>query len=84
MSIAEFSNKQYDAALQDAQRVHRVPHDGYAASHYIAGQVLEQKNQLQDATVEYQLYLKEAPNGAEAAAVRDAMTRIDDRLANVE
>ena len=49
---AEIAIGDYDAALHDAQKVHELPHEGFAVSHYIAGRVLEHKNQWQDATGE--------------------------------
>jgi hypothetical protein len=44
--------------------------------HYIAGEVLEEKHQNGDAINEYNLYLKEAPNGPEAAQAKTAMARL--------
>jgi tetratricopeptide (TPR) repeat protein len=84
LSLAEMQTGKYDLALKNAQKVHDLPHDGYAVSHYIAGQIFERKKQLDNATAEYQMYLAEAPNGDEVPAVRIALARIDDEKANAE
>ena len=74
--MAEAQDGKLDDAVKDAQKVHSLPHEGYAVVHYIAGEVLEEKHQYADATTEYNLYLKEAPNGPEAAQVKSALERI--------
>ncbi len=74
--MAEVEDGKLDEALKDAQKVHALPHDGYAVVHYIAGEVLEEKHQNAEATVEYNLYLKEAPNGPDAAQVKSALQRL--------
>jgi Tfp pilus assembly protein PilF len=74
--MAEVEDGKPDEALNDAHKVHALPHDGYAVVHYIAGEVLEEKHQYAAASAEYNLYLKEAPNGPEAAQVRSAVARL--------
>lgn len=78
MAVAEMQLGEYDAALREAQRVHSVPHEEYAVSHYIAGQILERQRKADAAVEEYQLYLQESPNGEEVALVRTALARIDE------
>ena len=53
LAITEIQNGQVDEALKDAQKVHALPHDGYALVHYISGEALEEKHQYTQATVEY-------------------------------
>lgn len=83
-AIAQLKTGQYPAAVQSAQKLHQLPHDGYASCHYVAGQALERLNQLPNARVQYQLYLQEMPDGPEAAQTRTALARIDDQMANAE
>ncbi len=75
LAITEIQDGKPDDALKDAQKVHGLPHEGFAVVHYIAGGVLEEKHQYAEAAVEYNLYLKEAPNGAEAAAGEDCAAK---------
>ena len=75
LAIAEYQSGNLDAALQDARKVHELPHDNYAACHFIAGQVLERKHQYPEAVAEYTTYLHESPNGPEAAQVKHALAR---------
>lgn len=76
LAIAEVQDGKPDEALKDAQKVHTLPHEGYALVHYISGEVLEEKHQYPQATAEYNLYLKEAPNGPEAGQVKSAIERL--------
>lgn len=65
-----------DGALQTARKVHQLPHEGYSVVHIIAGQVYEHKGQPQDATIEYETYLREAPNGPEAGQAKTSLARL--------
>ncbi len=74
--MAEVQDGKPDEALKDAQKVHALPHDGYSVVHYIAGEVLEQKHQYAEARAEYEMYLKETPNGPVAEQVKSALARL--------
>lgn len=76
VASAEIAIGEYDQALQDARKVHELPHEGLALAHYVAGQALEHKHQLLDACAEYELYLLESPNGPEAKEVKAALLRV--------
>jgi tetratricopeptide (TPR) repeat protein len=76
LAISEVQDGKPDEALKDAQKVHALPHEGYAVVHYIAGEVLEEKHQTTEAVAEYNLYLKEAPSGNEAPLVKNALQRL--------
>jgi hypothetical protein len=76
MCVAEIQTGDDDGALMTAHKVHQLPHEGYSVVHYVAGQALEHKGQPQNATGEYETYLSESPNGAEASQVRMALTRV--------
>jgi len=76
MCVAEVQTGDDDGALATARKVHGLPHEGYSVVHYVAGQALEHKGQPQNATGEYETYLSESPNGAEAGQVKMALTRV--------
>lgn len=76
LCVAEIQTGDDDGALMNAHKVHQLPHEGYAMVHYVAGQALEHKGQPQDAAGEYETYLHESPNGAEASQVKNALTRL--------
>ncbi len=74
--VAEYETGDVDGALLTERKVHQLPHEGYAVVHYVAGQALERKGQPEGAYTEYETYLHESPNGAEASQVRSALTRL--------
>jgi tetratricopeptide (TPR) repeat protein len=76
MCVAEVQTGDDDGALTTARKVHQLPHEGYSVVHFVAGQALERKGQPQKASAEYETYLRESPNGAEASQVRNALTRL--------
>jgi tetratricopeptide (TPR) repeat protein len=76
ISVAQLRSGDLDAALQNALKVHQLPHENYALAHYVAGVAYEAKQQFQQATAEYETYLRESPDGPEAPQVRSALTRV--------
>lgn len=74
--VADIQTGDDDGALLNAHKVHQLPHEGYAVVHYAAGQALEHKGQPEAATAEYETYLRESPNGAEASQVKSALARL--------
>jgi len=82
LAITEIQDGKTDDALRDAQKVHALPHDGFAVVHYIAGEALEEKHQYAEAAAEYNLYLKEAPAGPDAAQVKSALQRLSSSTAS--
>jgi Flp pilus assembly protein TadD len=76
LAIAQLRTGDYDGALHSALTVHQVSHEGYAVAHYIAGRAFENKQELQNATTEYKMYLRESPNGPEASQVRAGLARV--------
>ncbi len=76
LCAAEAETGDDDAALATARKVHQLPHEGYPLVHYVAGQTLEHQGRTQEAYVEYETYLHEAPSGAEAPQVRSALARL--------
>jgi Flp pilus assembly protein TadD len=75
LAIAQLRTGDYDGALLSALKVHHLSHEGYAVAHYVAGRAFENKHELQNATTEYQMYLRESPDGPEANQVRAGLAR---------
>jgi tetratricopeptide (TPR) repeat protein len=76
LALAQLETGDYDGALQSALKVHKVSHEGYAVIHYVAGRAFESKNELENASTEYQMYLRESPDGPQANQARAALARI--------
>jgi tetratricopeptide (TPR) repeat protein len=76
LAIAQLRTGDYDGALRSALQIHQVSHEGYAVAHYLAGRAFENKHEFQNATTEYQMYLRESPNGPEAGQVRAGLARV--------
>ncbi len=76
LCVAEIESGDNDGALATAHKTHQLPHEGYPLVHFIAGQALEHEGHPQQAFAEYETYLSEAPNGAEAPQVRNALSRL--------
>jgi Flp pilus assembly protein TadD len=76
LAIAQLKTSDYDGALRSALKVHSLSHEGYAVAHYVAGRAFEIKHELENATKEYQMYLRESPNGPEANQVRASLARV--------
>jgi tetratricopeptide (TPR) repeat protein len=76
LSIVQLQSADVDGALQSALKVHQLSHEGYAVAHYIAGRAYEVKHQYQQATAEYETYLREDPNGPEIQQVRTALAHV--------
>ncbi len=76
LAVAQLETGDYDGALQSALKVHKLSHEGFAVVHYVAGRAFESKHELENATTEYQLYLRESPDGPQANQARAALARV--------
>jgi tetratricopeptide (TPR) repeat protein len=64
----------WDQAIADANKVHAwAGHEAYAIVHLIAAKAWEEKGDRQQAALEYEQFLKEAPNDGNADRVRAAL-----------
>ncbi len=72
----QYSQNQGKQALETEQKLHAVEHKRFADVHVFAGQLFLNRNQDKLAMEEFETYLKEAPDGRRAAAVRKAMAQI--------
>lgn len=77
LCVSDIESGDLDGALAAARKAHQLPHEGYPVVHYVAGRVLEQQGKPKEAFAEYQMYLQESPNGAEASQVRSALARLN-------
>lgn len=76
VSSLKLKTGDYEGALKTARKVHELPHEGFAVAHYYAGQALEHGNRLQEAAAEYEMYLRESPQGPEAEDVKTSLSRL--------
>jgi tetratricopeptide (TPR) repeat protein len=74
LARADLLTGNLDAAIEHAQKVHSAPdHQSYAVVHLIAGKALEQKGLRDQAALEYQILLKESPEGPVADRARNSL-----------
>ncbi len=75
-ALAELKLGNREAAIQHVRKLHSLPHAGMASVHLIAARALEEEGKRQEALAEYQVYLREAPGGANAQLARQAIARL--------
>lgn len=76
LADAEYMNRHFDAAIVTADKAHSVSRDHASFVHYIAARAYQQENKEQQALAEFQLFLKEEPNGPRADHVRADVAKI--------
>ncbi len=76
LSYAEFMNRHFDAAINNALQAHSSGRDHSAFLHYIAARAYQQENQQQRALAEFEDFLKEEPKGPRADLVRADVARM--------
>jgi tetratricopeptide (TPR) repeat protein len=76
LSYAQLRTHKFDEAIASARKVLALPHEGFANAHIVAAKALEGTRRPEQALAEYQLYLKEDPNGPNAAHAHEAIARI--------
>jgi tetratricopeptide (TPR) repeat protein len=79
MAIAQYKTNELDAALANAEKVHEGDMDKFPLAHFIAAEIREKKGDRVGAEHQYQAYLKEAPDGQQAKAAKDALARVEAR-----
>ncbi len=77
LAFAQFKTSEFDAALATAEKVHQEDVDHYPFAHIIAGRVRELKGDQAGAERNYRAYLKESPEGPEAALAKEGLTRLE-------
>lgn len=77
LATAEFANGEFDKGLADVQRTHALRnHEQFAEVHVMAGKVLSMQNRLEEAIVQFQLFLNEKPESSEGESVRRALASL--------
>jgi len=80
LADAQLLNQKYDAAISNALKVHTLPHERMALTHFIAARAYEHQNRPQDALAELQLFLKEEPKGARADHIREEIKMVQTQV----
>jgi tetratricopeptide (TPR) repeat protein len=66
----DFMQGKYQEAIADVQKVHELPHAGYATVHYTAAAAYQRLNKIPEMIEELKIYLKEDPASPTAGYVR--------------
>ena len=69
----DFMQGKYEETISDAQKVHSLPHKGYATVHYTAAAAYQQLNRIPEMIEELKTYLKEDPTSSNASYVRQTI-----------
>jgi len=72
----DFLQGQYQLAVADAQRVHELPHQGYATVHYTAAAALQQLTRIPEMIAQLELLLQEDPSNPRADYVRETIAEL--------
>lgn len=71
LSYVQVSTARTDEAIETTQRLHQLPHAGYALAHFVAAEAFSQKGMAPEAVSQYSQYLKESPGGPSAQQARE-------------
>jgi tetratricopeptide (TPR) repeat protein len=71
-----FIQGQDQQALADAQKVHDMPHSGYATVHYTAAASFQRMNRIPEMLAQLQLFLQEDPKNQLAEYVRKTIAEV--------
>jgi len=72
----DFMQGQDQQAIADAQKVHSLPHHGYASVHYTAAGAYQRLNRIPEMIVELKTFLQEDPNNPKADYVRQTIAEL--------
>lgn len=76
LAYCQFNTQQFDAALASAEKVHQGELDHFPMAHLIAARVREMKGDNAGAQRQYEAYLKESPDGPQAAMAKEGLVRM--------
>lgn len=79
LANVQFYEAKYADAAVTVNRIHGVPHDGYAEAHLIAAEAYQKTGNNRMAIEECKLFLKESPKSPRAEQVRNAMKLLEAR-----
>jgi tetratricopeptide (TPR) repeat protein len=80
LAFAQANQNKFDLAIQNSERTHQLPHDKYALVHFIAAESYSRMSKPAEATEQYSLYLKEAPQGPNADLARAKIQALQAQL----
>ncbi len=72
----DYLQGQDQQAIADAQRVHDLPHQGYATVHYTAAAAFQRLNRIPEMLAQLQLFLQEDPKNPRADYVRQTIAEL--------
>ena len=72
----DFLQGQDQQAIADAQKVHDMPHSGYATAHYTAAASYQRLNRIPEMLAQLQLFLQEDPKNPHADYVRQTIAEL--------
>ncbi|HEV2113641.1 MAG TPA: tetratricopeptide repeat protein [Terriglobales bacterium] len=76
LSEVQLRSRQYQDSVATEHKIHQLPHAGFGAAHLIAGAALQIQHLWREAATEYELYLKEEPNGLKADEARRRLNKV--------
>ncbi len=75
-AYAELQLRRFHEAAAHALQVHPLPHQGLANAHVIAAYALDALGRKAESAEQWQIYLKEDPNGPNAKRAREELARL--------
>lgn len=82
LAYAQYRTKDFDQALTNAEKVHTDKPDKYPLAHLIAASIRESRGDRAGAQKQYEMYLKEAPDGPQAQIAKDGLARVGAQAKN--
>lgn len=79
LANVQFYQGHYAEAVAAVERLHAVPHEGFADAHLVAAEALQKTGNNQQAIEQCRLFLKESPNSPRAEQVRNAIKVLEAR-----
>jgi Flp pilus assembly protein TadD len=73
----DFMQEKYQETIADAQRVHSLPHQGYATVHYSAAAAYQRLNRIPQMIEQLKFFLKEDPGSPNADYVRKTISELE-------
>jgi tetratricopeptide (TPR) repeat protein len=77
MSEAQLATEHFDQALLYARKVCSAPHEKYEMARIVAGRALEAQSHPDQARVEYEVLIKEAPTSPEASEAQRSLEHLN-------
>ncbi|HYH00073.1 MAG TPA: tetratricopeptide repeat protein [Terriglobales bacterium] len=76
MAQAQLMTQHFDEAVTYARKAHSLAHQKLPMVHLIAGQALQAQNKPDEARIEYEIFLKEAPDSPQVGKVRSVIGQL--------